>query len=239
MNARENIAPADRLVALQQAARGRDAGGLLALALQAFPGRTAVISSFGAESAVLLHLVAAIDPDTPILFLNTGKLFGETLRYRDRLQHLLGLTDVRSIAPGGRELEATDPDGTLWSRDPNACCGVRKVRPLQKALAGFDAQITGRKRFQTQSRAAMPQVEYFEGRFRFNPLAEWGPDDLAAYMIRHGLPAHPLVQDGFSSIGCQPCTHRPVPGEDARSGRWPGLEKDECGIHLGQDIGLR
>jgi phosphoadenosine phosphosulfate reductase len=240
MNARGNILPAERLDAFRQAAQGRDAAGLLQLALkEAFPGRTAIVSSFGAESAVLLHLAAAIDPDTPVLFVNTGKLFGETLRYRDRLQQALGLGDVRSIGPNGREVAATDPGENLWSRDPDGCCGLRKVVPLQKALAGFDAQVTGRKRFQTRARAAMDKVEYFDSRFRFNPLADWGPDEVAAYLIRHGLPQHPLVEDGFLSIGCQPCTRRVQAGEGMRSGRWPGQDKDECGIHGEQDVGLR
>jgi phosphoadenosine phosphosulfate reductase len=240
MNARGNIEPADRLDALRTAAQGRDAAGLLELALkEAFPGRTAIVSSFGAESAVLLHLAAAIDPDIPVLFINTGKLFGETLRYRDRLQQALGLSDVRAIGPNGLELAAADPEGTLWSRDPDGCCRLRKIVPLQRALAGFDAQVTGRKRFQTLTRATMEQVEYFDGRFRFNPLADWGPDDIAAYVIRHKLPAHPLVEDGFLSIGCQPCTCRVLPGANPRGGRWAGLEKDECGIHIEQDVGLR
>ncbi len=225
-----------RLEELRQAAEGRDAAGILELALrQSFPGTTAVVSSFGAESAVLLHLVASIDPATPVLFLNTGKLFGETLRYRDRLQDLLGLTDLRSIGPDPRELAAQDPGGVLWSRNANACCHLRKILPIRRALEGFAASVTGRKRFQTHARAQMQAVEYFEGRFRFNPLADWALADLDGYFQTHGLPRHPLVEDGYPSIGCLPCTRRVQGGEGYRDGRWAGLEKDECGIHTGVD----
>jgi len=228
------------LASLVAKACGRDAQGILRLALvESFPGSTAIVSSFGAESAVLLHLVAAIDPDTPVLFINTGKLFGETLRYRDRLQHELGLSDVRAIGPNCRELAAADPDETLWSQNPDACCSLRKVVPLGRGLAGFSALVTGRKRFQTGVRAQMEMVEFVDGRFRFNPLANWGPEQVHAYMIRHNLPAHPLTEDGYPSIGCQPCTRRVHPGEGLRAGRWAGLDKEECGIHVGADIGLR
>ena len=220
-----------RLVGLQAAAAGLDAKGVLTLALNEFPGKAAVVSSFGSESAVLLHMLCGIDPNAPVLFLNTGKLFGETLRYRDRLQDQLGLGDVRSLAPHPIDRATRDPEGTLWSRDTDACCNFRKVVPLKRALAGFDAQITGRKRFQTRDRAGMQTVEYFEGRFRFNPLADWPQADLDAYMTEHDLPRHPLVEDGYPSIGCMPCTRRVQTGEGYRDGRWSGLDKDECGIH--------
>lgn len=227
---------AERLIELQAAARSRDAAGILRLALiEQFAGRTALVSSFGAESAVLLHMIAQIDPTTPILFLNTGKLFGETLRYRDRLQDELGLADIRTIAPHPADRARIDPEGTLWSRDTDACCNFRKVVPLKRALEGFAAQITGRKRFQTSARADMQLVEYFEGRFRFNPLADWTLADLEAYVAKHAVPRHPLVEDGYPSIGCIPCTRRVQVGEHYRDGRWAGLEKDECGIHVGVD----
>jgi phosphoadenosine phosphosulfate reductase len=221
-----------KLAQLRAAAEGRDAPGILELALGGeFSGKSAVVSSFGSESAVLLHMVAAIDPNTPILFLNTGKLFGETLRYRDRLQDLLGLGDLRSVAPHPIDRATRDPEGTLWSHDTDACCNFRKMIPLKRALEGFAAQITGRKRFQTKERATILPVEHFEGRFRFNPLADWSPADLEAYMVRHDLPHHPLVGDGYPSIGCMTCTRRVQAGESYRDGRWSGLEKDECGIH--------
>lgn len=225
-----------RLAELQRAAEGRDAPALLTLAVrEEFRGRTAVVSSFGTESVVLLHMVAQIDPTTPVLFLNTGKLFGETLRYRDRIQDLLGLTDIRSIGPHPAERAARDSEGTLWSRDPDACCAFRKVIPLRRALEGFEATVTGRKRFQTGTRHDMKAVEYFEGRFRFNPLADWTLADIESYLAKHALPRHPLADDGYPSIGCLPCTRRVHAGGDYREGRWAGLEKDECGIHTGLD----
>jgi phosphoadenosine phosphosulfate reductase len=221
-----------KLARLQQAAEPLDAHGVLALALKReFAGDTAVVSSFGSESAVLLHLVAEIDPTTPVLFINTGKLFGETLRYRDRLQDRLGLGDIRTLGPHPADRAARDPDGTLWARDTDACCEFRKVIPIRRALEGFAAQITGRKRFQTEARHAMRKVELFEGRFRFNPLSDWSQEDLEAYIARHDLPRHPLVDDGYPSIGCMPCTRRVKNGESYRDGRWSGLDKDECGIH--------
>jgi len=226
---------AARLAALREKARGRDALGILRLALEEFPNQSAVVSSFGSESVVLLDLLAQVDASTPVLFLNTGKLFGETLRYRDRLQDELGLTDVRSIGPHPDDRAKYDPEGTLWSRSTDACCNFRKVIPLRHALEGFSAQITGRKKFQTNARAAMEAVEFFEGRFRFNPLTDWTLADLEAYADQHNLPRHPLVDDGYPSIGCIPCTRRVAAGEGYRDGRWAGLDKDECGIHTGID----
>ncbi len=226
-----DAATISKLAQLQAEAGGLDAKGILALALREFPGKVAMVSSFGSESAVMLHLLAEVDPNAPVLFLNTGKLFGETLRYRDRLQDALGLGDVRSLAPHPADRQALDPEGTLWSRDTDACCNFRKVVPLRRALDGFDAQITGRKRFQTRERTSMQPVEYFDGRFRFNPLADWSQADLEAYVIEHDLPRHPLVDDGYPSIGCMPCTRRVKSGESYRDGRWSGLDKDECGIH--------
>jgi phosphoadenosine phosphosulfate reductase len=228
--AADSAAITARLKDLQDKAGTCDAHGILKLALTgAFAGKTAVVSSFGAESAVLLKLVADIDPNTPILFLNTGKLFGETLRYRDRLQDVLGLGDVRSLAPALEARERFDPD---------ACCDFRKTVPLARALEPFQAQITGRKRFQTRQRADMMAVEYFDGRFRFNPLWQWDQHQLEAFTERHKLPRHPLVEDGYPSIGCMPCTRRVQAGEDYRAGRWSGLDKDECGIHLTDGGGI-
>jgi phosphoadenosine phosphosulfate reductase len=192
---RETLSPAavirERLAHLRAEADHLDASGLLKLALKEFPGRLAVISAFAAESVVLLHHVTQIDPATPILFLNTGKLFGETLRYRDRLQDVLGLTDVRSVGPHPDDRAKVDPEGTLWSRDPDACCHFRKVVPLRRALKDFDAVVTGRKRFQTATRASMDKVELVEGRFRFNPLVDWSLADLTRYVDEMDLPKHP------------------------------------------------
>lgn len=207
---------------------------------QEYAGRIAVVSSMGAESAVLLHMVAEIDPTIPVLFLNTGKLFGETLRYRDRLQAKLGLTDMRTIAPHPKDEQNVDPNGDLWVGDTDACCNFRKTVPLMRALEGFDAQITGRKRFQTEMRADLAHVEddpLKPGRVKINPLANWGLGNLSAYIETHKLPKHPLVKDGYLSIGCMPCTDRVKPGGEYRDGRWSGSDKDECGIHVGENMG--
>ncbi len=206
---------------------------LRAMISEEFAGRIALVSSFGTEAAVLLHLVAAIDPGTPVIFLDTEKLFGETLRYRTQLVRELGLTDVRTIKPDTRQVEAVDPDGILWYGNPDMCCYVRKVEPMRRAVVGFDALISGRKRFQGGERSALPAFETDDdGRIKINPLAGWSKQALEEYFVRHALPRHPLEADGFLSIGCMPCTDRVKPGENARAGRWRNLEKTECGIHL-------
>ena len=197
-----------------------------------FPGRIALVSSFGIEAAVLLHMVASIDRATPVLFLDTGKLFGETLRYRDRLIAQLELRDVRAITPDAARLGAEDPDGVLWRSDPDRCCAIRKVEPLARALEGFDAWINGRKRYHGGLRSDISVIEAAGGRIKINPLAAWGPEQIAAYFEAHDLPQHPLAADGFRSIGCMPCSDRVQIGEDARAGRWRGRAKSECGIHL-------
>ena len=196
-----------------------------------FAGSIALVSSFGAEAALLLHMVATIDRATPVLFLDTQKHFGETLRYRDLLVARLGLTDVRSLTPDVEEVARQDPDGMLWHRAPDACCALRKVVPLERALRPFAAWITGRKRYQGGTRAALPAIEAEGPRVKINPLASFGACDIEAEFAARGLPPHPLVADGFLSIGCMPCTARPVRASDPRSGRWAETEKTECGIH--------
>jgi phosphoadenosine phosphosulfate reductase len=196
-----------------------------------FAGRIAVVSSFGAESALLLALVADIDPNTPILFVDTGKHFPETLAYRDDLVNFLGLTDVRSIGPTDAEVEANDPPGELWRFDPDACCRFRKVTPLDRALDGFDAWVTGRKRHQAMTRVALPVVERVDGKVKINPLADWTAEQIDAEITRRNLPRHPLSSMGYPSIGCATCTRSVASGEDPRSGRWAGTGKVECGIH--------
>ncbi len=220
---------------------GASMQGLLAAVLRdGLVGRVAVVSSFGAESAVLLHLVASIDPGTPVLFLDTLRHFPETLAYRDLLVARLGLTGVLNLAPDAEVLAAKDEAKLRWSYDPDGCCEIRKVVPLANAMAGFDASITGRKGFQSDTRAGLPRFEIDRadaaGRLKVNPLANWNADDIAAYFVTHDLPPHPLVAQGYPSIGCSPCTSKVAPGEDPRAGRWRGWDKTECGIHLpGQD----
>ncbi|MHA1113921.1 MAG: phosphoadenylyl-sulfate reductase [Alphaproteobacteria bacterium] len=223
---------ADPVRALETRLEGRSAEARLVVAIrEAFSGRIALVSSFGAESAVLLHMIAGIDPALPILFLDTRKLFGETPRYRDRLAARFGLTDIRVLRPDTADLGAEDADGILFQRDPDRCCAIRKGDPLARGLDGFDAWITGRKRFQGGARDALPVVEFVDGRIKINPLADWGKAELDAYFTAHDLPRHPLEADGFPSIGCMSCTDRVAPGEDVRAGRWRGRDKTECGIH--------
>jgi phosphoadenosine phosphosulfate reductase len=195
--------------------------------------RLAVMSSFGAESALLLAFVAEAERDMKVLFLNTGKHFPQTLAYRRELADVLGLSNVEDIGPSPEQVSDRDPTGELWAFDPDACCKLRKVEPLNVASLPYDVLVTGRKRGQAATRAAMEIVEERgDGQIRINPLAFWSAQDIAAEMQRRALPPHPLVAEGYLSIGCAPCT-RPVDGhEDARSGRWSGLNKTECGIHV-------
>ena len=207
---------------------------VLEAALTAFAGRIAMVSSFGAESAVLLHLLSRIDPATPVLFLDTGHLFGQTLDYRKRLAAQLGLTDVRDLRPVYADVALQDPKADLYKRSTDACCAVRKVIPLDLGLRDFDAWITGRKRFHGGARMHLPTVEQADGKVKFNPLAGWDKAALDAYAAEHDLPAHPLVEMGYASVGCWPCTKPTQAGEDVRAGRWAGSEKTECGIHTGR-----
>lgn len=198
---------------------------------EVFPGRIALVSSFGLESAVLLHMMAGIDRATPVIFLDTGKLFGETKRYRTELAETFGLTDVRSVTPLKDRERDLDPGGDLWQSDSDLCCHFRKVEPLERALQGFQAWITGRKRFQGGQRTALQTLETVDWRLKVNPLATWSLEDMAAYAERHALPRHPLEARGYTSVGCMPCTSLPSPDGGQRSGRWAGTAKTECGIH--------
>ena len=211
-----------------------DAADVVALTVEElFSGSIALVSSFGAESAVLLHLVAAVDRGLPVIFLDTGRLFAETFEYRTELANRLGLTDVRTVSPDPERLADADPHRALWMTKPDLCCHIRKTEPLARALTGFDAWFTGRKQFQNSLRARLAVFEADGERVKVNPLARWSAEDLKDYVARNDLPAHPLVAQGYPSIGCVPCTSRVRPGEDQRAGRWRGLEKTECGIHTG------
>jgi phosphoadenosine phosphosulfate reductase len=192
----------------------------------------ALVSSFGTESAALLKVMADVDPAIPVLFLDTGWMFEETLAYRDDLVRQLGLRDVRTIRPDTETLAREDAEGDRWSSDPDTCCRIRKVEPLAKALAPFGAWINGRKRFQGASRAAIPVVEPDGSRLKFNPFANVDAEDIRLIYASANLPSHPLVASGFASVGCMPCTSRTAPGEDPRAGRWRGRDKTECGIHV-------
>lgn len=226
---------------------------------EAFPGRIALLSSFGTEAAVLLDMVARIDPATPVLFLDTGMLFGQTGAYREQLQARLGLSDVRAIRPDPARLAKSDPDRTLWQRDPDACCALRKVEPMRRGLErigldrphdrsresapniedgagpapeGFDAWITGRKRHHGGARSELGNFDMdADGRIKINPLAGWSRDAIDGYFKARDLPRHPLADAGFASVGCYPCTQPSSDEKDPRGGRWAGSDKTECGIH--------
>jgi phosphoadenosine phosphosulfate reductase len=228
------ISVADRVAVLNDRYRHHAAADVLELALRDSDlGRVALVSSFGAESVVLLHMVSVIAPETPVLFIDTRMLFPETLDYQRKLAESLPLCDVRTIRAARPRLDFEDPDGTLHQFNTDACCAVRKIEPLERALATFDGWITGRKRFQGATRS---EVEFFEAegdhRIKVNPLAHWGREDLEDYIVNNRLPRHPLVAKGYPSIGCAPCTSPVKPGEDSRAGRWRGQGKTECGIHF-------
>ena len=225
---------AERVAALNARYRHHGATAVLERALKDPDlGKVALVSSFGAESVVLLHLVSVIAPETPVLFIDTRMLFQETLDYQRELAEKLALCDIRTIRANPQRVNFEDPDGTLHQFNTDACCNVRKVEPLERALKGFDGWITGRKRFQGATRET---VDFFEAegdtRIKVNPLAHWGREDLEEYIVNNRLPRHPLVAKGYPSIGCAPCTSPVKAGEDPRAGRWRGQQKTECGIHF-------
>lgn len=223
----------ERLARLNGELRQASAQTILRAAMmREWPGQLTYVSSFGAESAVMLALIADVDPGLPIIFLDTGMHFPQTLDYRDRLIERLGLTDVRNITPAESERQTTDPDNVLHRSDPDACCALRKVRPLEPALSGFEAWITGRKRFHGGARLSLPVFEKAGGRFKVNPLASWTQDDVDLFFAQRNLPRHPLVGQGYPSIGCWPCTKPAGDSSDIRAGRWTGRDKRECGLHM-------
>jgi phosphoadenosine phosphosulfate reductase len=196
-----------------------------------FKDRIALVSSFGAESAALLHMVASIDRAVPVIFLDTDKHFVETKLYRQKLVRHLGLRDVRVVRPLASDIAREDPQGVLHRSDADRCCHIRKTLPLHTALEGFDAWITGRKRFHGGARAGLPTMEVIDGRLKIDPLAHFSRQDIVDYMWVNELPDHPLAAAGYTSIGCMPCTAKTGSGEDPRAGRWAGRGKTECGIH--------
>lgn len=210
---------------------------LRALFAEGLLGHTAVVSSFGTESAVLLHLVSRANLATPVIFVDTIKMFPETLAYRDTLIDMFGLSDSRTIKPDAVVLAAKDGQELRWSYDPDGCCEIRKVEPLRRAKAGLDSWISGRKAFQSQTRQNIARFEVEDGRLKVNPLGDWVKADLEAYFAQYDLPRHPLEVDGYASVGCLPCTSKVQAGEDPRAGRWRGWDKTECGIHVPEKPG--
>ncbi len=211
---------------------GHSAELTLRKAIKKYQGDIVLATSMGVDSAVLLHMVSRIDPSVPVIFLDTGKHFRETLAYRDDLVSRFGLTNFRNITPDQAAVETEDPDGKLNQSDPDSCCDLRKVRPLNSVINGYAARITGRKRYQTPDRTNMAILEEGGPQAKVNPLAYWSAKDVTAYLRQHDLPPHPLLALGYLSIGCQPCTTRVASGENPRAGRWRNSEKTECGIHM-------
>ena len=223
----------DRVVELERRYAELDGGEFLrALVEVEFPGRIALISSFGTESALLLALAAEVDRSLPIIFIDTGKMFPETIEYRDQLVERFGLTDVRTIAPAPVAVASLDPEGQLWYYDSDACCRLRKVEPLALALPGFDAVLSGRKRYHGALRQFMPRFQVVDGRIKIDPLAHWSQARVSDEFFCRNLPPHPLQSEGYASIGCEPCTIPVESRAPVRAGRWAGAGKTECGIHL-------
>jgi phosphoadenosine phosphosulfate reductase len=210
-----------------------DGVAVLKQATEILPDDLAIVSSFGADSVVLLHMVAQVDKNLPVYFLETGKHFPETLEYVETLKQHLGLTNVTALVPDPKDIARFDPNGDLWETDPDSCCHIRKTEPLDAAVEGFGGWVTGRKRYQTKERGVLPHFELTsDDRIKVNPLAYFSDVEVNAYKLKHGLPEHPLFAKGYKSIGCAPCTTIVAEGEDPRAGRWRGLNKKECGIHF-------
>ena len=208
-------------------------GVLRQAASDVLPGDLAIVSSFGADSSVLLHLVAQVDPSLPVYFIETGKHFTETLDYVETLKKHLGLINVHAVHPNEEDVKRFDPNGELWETDPDSCCHIRKTEPLEPITEQYGGWVTGRKRFQTKERGVLPHFELTsDDRIKVNPLAYFSDADVIEYRQKHNLPEHPLYAKGYKSIGCAPCTSAVAEGEDARAGRWRGLNKQECGIHF-------
>ncbi|MGL1922229.1 MAG: phosphoadenylyl-sulfate reductase [Hyphomicrobiales bacterium] len=201
-------------------------------AKEKFINDIALVSSYGAEAVILLHLVSKFDNNLPVIFIDTGKLFGETKRYREKVNQQLNLKNVITFKGDAEAIKTADPKNILWSQDTTACCHVRKVLPYAKATEPYAALITGRKRFQGNTRSELNTFEFASGQVKINPLANWGLDQLKNYILDNDLPRHPLVADGYLSIGCMPCTDKVSSDAEYRDGRWQGQEKTECGIHM-------
>jgi phosphoadenosine phosphosulfate reductase len=226
-----------RAEALSRRYQDADASTLLRDMIETeFSNRIAVLSSFGAESALLLAVVAEIDPTVPVIFLDTGKIFPETIQYISEVQTRLGLTNIRRVGPDAAAVAERDPDGELWYFDPDACCALRKVEPMLAAMQGVDALISGRKRYHGALRHFIPRIEAGEGVIKIDPIADWSRERVSAEFTLRALPRHPLEAMGFPSIGCMPCTAPVQAGEDMRAGRWAGRTKTECGIHLPRGV---
>jgi phosphoadenosine phosphosulfate reductase len=223
-----------KTVALEAARdlEGKSPQEILRWAADTFGDRFCVSSSMG--DGVLSSLAASVKPGIDVVFLDTGYHFPETIGTRDAIDQVYDVK-VRTMLP---LLTVTQQDAEhgkdLWRTDPDRCCAMRKVEPLNRALEGYDAYASGVRRDEAPSRAETAVVEWDDkrGKVKVNPLAAWTQDDVDAYVDEHGILVNPLAYDGYPSIGCAPCTHRVAEGEDPRSGRWKGSQKTECGLHV-------
>jgi phosphoadenylyl-sulfate reductase (thioredoxin) len=212
---------------------GRAPAEVLAWAAERFAPRVAFATGFGAEGCLIVDLIARHDLAIEVFTLDTGVLFPETYALWRRLEERYGLT-IRAVRPALTLSEQAARHGeALWLRDPDRCCGLRKLDPLRQALAGLDAWVSAIRREQTSARAATRVVEWDErfGLVKVNPLVAWSHDLVWAHLWRHHVPVNPLHERGYPSIGCEPCTSPVAPGEDPRAGRWRGRAKTECGLH--------
>lgn len=205
---------------------------ILTWAAQTFAPRLALTSSFQSQSLPLLHMISQIAPQTPVFFLDTGLHFWETLLFREELQRTLGL-NVQDLRPESAWQPFLQRFGrSLPQEDPDLCCFIRKVQPVQHALQGMDAWVSGIRRDQTQNRQHAQFLELEPGGLlKINPLLNWTRADVQNYILENNLPVHPLLQKGYRSIGCRPCTRATRPEEAERAGRWQGKAKTECGLH--------
>jgi len=221
---------------LQEKYEDLDAKELLeVMILEEFESKIAVASSFGSESVIMLDLVAQIAPATPVIFLDTEKLFIETIAHREEVVKKLGLTNVRVMRPRASDLRLHDSNRDLWAHNPNLCCHILCVLPLERALDSFYAWVTGRKVYHGGERSKLKAIEATDGKVKINPLLKWSYKRIEAAFEKRGLPRHPLVAQGYTSIGCLPCTRRVSANDSVRAGRWYGSQKTECGIHLGRE----
>jgi phosphoadenosine phosphosulfate reductase len=205
---------------------------ILAWTWREFQPKVILTCSFQHDGVVLAHMLRDIAPAVPVVFINTGFHFPETLAYRDEIQRRFGieLLELNPIMP--RAQFAAEHGLDLYARDPDLCCHINKVEPLKRFLPGVRAWVNGRRRDQANTRKEIRCVEAFQGDlYKINPMASWTSKETFYYMDRHGIPTHPLFDQGYASIGCAPCTRPVVPGEDERSGRWAGTGKVECGLH--------
>jgi phosphoadenosine phosphosulfate reductase len=205
---------------------------LLAWAAETFGARLIVASNM--QDAVLVDLAAKAQPGVEILFLETGYHFAETIGTRDAVEHVYDVKMVNAQAKQTVAEQDASEGKDLFAREPNRCCALRKVAPLQDTLAGYDAWVTGVRRVEAPTRANTPLITYDEkfGLVKINPIAAWSDEEMQAYIDENGILVNPLVGAGYPSIGCAPCTAKPAPGADPRSGRWAGTSKIECGLHV-------